>query len=319
MGLFPDKEFFMVMLKVDLQLPCRLDRYLKRLHPALTQGIIERALRLKQIKVNSCEVKASFRVNAEDEIFVHDSLNITEQTTPTKSFDKSVIVLANKVMNDYLIYQDDHLIAINKPADLACQGGSKISLSIDDALQYLNSQFGDFKLVHRLDKDTSGILLIAKNYASSIKLMKAFQEKNIQKTYLAVTLGKPAEEVGEISGMIGKNRGGVFEAVQNDVENGKLAVTHYKLINNLDKGLSLIEFTPITGRTHQLRFHAKMLGCPIVGDIKYGTSESIELSKKMLLHAKKIILLKEIFGEEIVINTELPNYFNLIAPKLNKY
>ncbi|WP_341754714.1 RluA family pseudouridine synthase [Candidatus Tisiphia endosymbiont of Dioctria rufipes] len=299
----------MAILNVDIELPCRLDRYLKKLYPSLTQGMVERALRFKQIMVNSCKVAANLRINAGDQIFIEDSLSLEPQKPSDRIFSSSAVILAGKLMKDYLVYQDEWLIAIDKPAGLTTQGGSKISLSIDDALQYLNSQGADFKLVHRLDKDTSGILLIAKNYASSIKLVKAFQEKNIQKTYIAVVLGNLPQHEGEISGMIGKNRGGAYETVQNDEEHGKLAITRYKLLKNLNNGLTLVEFTPLTGRMHQLRFHAKMLGCPIIGDTKYGTQEAIALSKEMLLHAKRIILPEKIFGKEIIINIDLPGYF----------
>ncbi len=179
----------------------------------------------------------------------------------------------------------------------------------------MNSRGNELKLVHRLDKDTSGILLIAKNYSSSIKLVQSFQEKIIQKTYLAVVLGNLLKNEGEISAKIGKNRGGVYETVQDDPKNGKLAITYYRLLETLGSTaisklkISLIEFVPLTGRMHQLRFHAKMLNCPIIGDRKYGTSESIALSPIMLLHAKTIILPEQIFGQKIVINTDLPCQF----------
>ena len=299
----------MAILNVDIELPCRLDRYLKKLYPSLTQGMVERALRFKQIMVNSCKVAANLRIKAGDQIFIEDSLNLEPQKVSDRVFSSSTVILAGKLMKDYLVYQDEWLISINKPSGLATQGGSKIGLSIDDALQYLNSQGADLKLVHRLDKDTSGILLIAKNYASSIKLVKAFKEKNIQKTYIAVVLGNLPQHEGEISGMIGKNRVGAYGTVQNDEEHGKLAITCYKLLKNLNNGLTLVEFTPLTGRMHQLRFHAKMLGCPIIGDTKYGTQEAMALSKEMLLHAKKIILPEKIFGKEIIINIDLPGYF----------
>ncbi len=301
----------MAILNVDLELPCRLDRYLKKLYPSLTQGVIERALRFKQIMVNSCKVAANLRINVGDQIFIEDSLNLQTLKTSDRVFTSSAIKLAGKLLKDYLIYQDEWLIAINKPSGLATQGGSKITLSIDDALQYLNGRGADFKLVHRLDKDTSGILLIAKNYASSIKLVKAFQEKDIQKTYIAVVLGKLPQSEGEISGMIGKNRGGAYETVQNDEENGKLSITRYKFLKKLNNDLTLVEFTPLTGRMHQLRFHAKMLACPIIGDRKYGTLEAIALSREMLLHAKKVILPEKVLGKEIIIDTSLPSYFSI--------
>lgn len=298
-----------MILTVELVITSRLDRYLKRLYPNLTQGIIERALRLKQIMVNSNKAPANLRLNSGDEIFINDNINTLPQVSLAKVFSSSVIKLAGKIMSDYLIYQDQHIMIINKPAGLATQGGSKINLSIDDALQYLNNIGSDLKLVHRLDKDTSGILIIAKNYLTSIKLMRAFQEKTMQKTYFAVVLGSPERDEGEIVGTIGKNKIGVYQSVGNDQENGKIAITHYKLLKILANNLSLIEFTPVTGRMHQLRFHAKMLGCPIIGDVKYGNPKSIDLSKQMLLHAAKLILPKEIFGKELIINSDLPNYF----------
>ncbi|XVN43388.1 MAG: RluA family pseudouridine synthase [Candidatus Rickettsia vulgarisii] len=300
----------MTILNIETELPIRLDCYLKKLYPNLTQGIIQQALRQKKITVNLAKVEASVRVNSGDQIFIDDSLNLVVPENDKKVFSVAVKTLANKLLTEYLIYQDDNLLAINKPSSIATQGGSKISLSIDDALQYLNSLGGDFRLVHRLDKDTSGILLVAKNYSSSVKLMKAFQEKLITKTYLAVTLGKLSKQEGEVSGMISKSRGGSYEIMKNDEENGKLAITHYKLLEFQKKSnISLIKFTPLTGRMHQLRFHAKMLGCPIIGDVKYGSRESIVLSKNMLLHAKKIILPAEVFGKEIIIEADLPRYF----------
>lgn len=299
----------MSIIKVDCLLPCRLDRYLKKLYPSLTQGIIERSLRLNHIMVNSGKVAASLRLSSGDEISIDDKLDLQTKENSGKSFSNVATILASKLLREYLIYQNEWFIAINKPTNLATQGGSKINLSIDEALQYLNSKGADFKLVHRLDKDTSGILLIAKNYAASIKLVQAFHDKIIQKTYLAITLGRPPNDEGEISGMIGKNKGGTYQIVQNDVKDGKLAITRYKILKKLNDKLSLIEFTPLTGRMHQLRFHAKMLGCPIIGDSKYGNTESMELSKQMLLHAKKIVLPAEIFGNEIIIEAELPQYF----------
>ncbi|WP_342269906.1 RluA family pseudouridine synthase [Rickettsia endosymbiont of Orchestes rusci] len=297
-----------MIIKVDVTIPCRLDKYLRRLYPKLTQGIIERALRQKQIIVNGHKAEASLRVGESEEIFINDKLNLPknfpQEETSKIIFSDSVIKLASKITEDYLTYENEHFIAINKPAGLATQGGTKINLSIDDALKYLN-----YKLVHRLDRETSGLLLIAKNYETSVKLTDAFKEKLISKTYIAVVFGRPLENLGEIRGLIGKKRDGAYEIVTSDNENGKLAITHYKLLKPLNNNLSLIEFTPITGRMHQLRFHAKLLNCPIVGDTKYGSAQSSSYSKHMLLHASKIVLHKKIFGEEITLEAKLPNYF----------
>lgn len=298
-----------MIISVNTPIPSRLDKYLRRLYPLLTQGVIEKALRQKQITVNSCKVEASLRVVEGDEIFISDKFNLPIQQLSKSVFIDAEITLAKKITTDYLIYEDDNIIAINKPAGLATQGGSKINLSVDAALKYLNSKGGDFKLVHRLDKETSGLLLIAKNYVSSVKLHNAFKEKLVTKTYLAVTWGKPATNTGEVKSNIEKIKGNTLSIADISTNNGKLAITYYKLLKSLGNNLFLIEFIPVTGRMHQLRLHAKLLGCPILGDNKYGNKELMPYSKYMLLHASNIVLSKKIFGKEVNLKAELPFYF----------
>jgi len=298
-----------MIINVNTPIPTRLDKYLKRLYPLLTQGVIEKALRQKQITLNLHKTEASLRVVEGDKIFISDKFNLPEQQLNKLVFTDAEITLAKKITSDYLIYEDDNIIAINKPAGLATQGGSKINLSIDAGLKYLNSKGGDFKLVHRLDKETSGLLLIAKNYESSVKLHNAFKEKLVAKTYLAVTYGKPIKNTGEVRSNIEKTKGSTPVITDISADNGKLAITYYKLLKSLDNNLFLIEFNPVTGRMHQLRLHAKLLGCPIFGDKKYA-SEEAKPYKHMLLHASSIILFKEVFGKEIKIEAKLPLYFS---------
>lgn len=298
-----------MIIDVNTPISSRLDKYLKRLYPLLTQGVIEKALRQKQITVNSQKAEASLIVKGGDKIFINDKFNLPVKQPEKLVFTDAEIKLAKKITTDYLIYEDDNLIAINKPAGLATQGGSKINLSIDSALKYLNYKGADFKLVHRLDKETSGLLLIAKNYLSSVKLHDAFKEKLVVKTYFAVTYGKPIKNVGEVRSNIEKSKGSTPKITDIYSENGKLAITYYKLLKSLDNNLFLIEFTPVTGRMHQLRLHAKLLGCPIVGDDKYGNKEIMPYSKYMFLHANNICLSEKIFGKEINLEAKLPFYF----------
>ncbi|XVN41171.1 MAG: RluA family pseudouridine synthase [Rickettsia endosymbiont of Argas persicus] len=299
-----------MIITVATSIHSRLDKYLKRLYPLLTQGVIEKALRQKQIIVNSKKAEANLRVVDGDEIFINDKFNLPVAQPRKIVFTNAEITLAKKVMAEYLIYEDDNIIAINKPAGLATQGGSKINLSVDSALKYLNSKGRNFKLVHRLDKETSGLLVIAKNYASSVKLHNAFKEKLVEKTYLAVTYGKPIKNTGEVKTNIEKSKGSIPKVTNINDNNGKLAITYYKLLKSLGSNLFLIEFNPVTGRMHQLRLHAKLLDCPIIGDDKYSNKEIIPYSKYMLLHAHTIILSKEVFGKEIKIEAKLPLYFS---------
>ena len=284
---------------VESSEPIRLDRYIKRIFPTVTQGVIERYLRNGKIKVNKTKVKSSARVKTGDEIILFAEL--FQNSSPARNFSNSIRSLAMKLLGEYLLLSTNEFIAINKPDNIAVQGGSKISLSIDDAISYLNITNGThLKLVHRLDKGTSGVLLIACGHDNAAKLSKAFRNKLIQKTYYAVVCGRPKDQQGIITNYIGKDRSGIFELVK-ELKDGKIAETRYNVLKEND-GYSLVEFKPLTGRMHQLRVHSKILGCPILGDIKYGGLSH----KRMMLHAKEIVIPQEVFGDEIIIESNLP-------------
>lgn len=313
MGILPTEKFMSEHI-VNTALPIRLDRYLKRVIPALSQGVIEQHLRTKKIKVNGEKAVNSLRVNEGDKIIIPQSLlsnDATELGDQTDlEFSPGAIKLADKLKGEYLLFENEYFMVINKPAKLATQGGSKINLSVNDALDYLNyKNKTELKLVHRLDKETSGILIMAKDYYAAAKLSQGFKDKLVEKNYFAVVMGKMPKKLGEISCMLGKNREGTYDKVQVDLENGKLAITKYKVIKKLSD-ISLVEFTPVTGRTHQLRVHAQMLGCPIVGDSKYGSQANAALSSNMLLHAERLTLGAEIFGKEFSFHAQIPEYFN---------
>ena len=297
----------MEKLIVSTSEPVRLDRYIRRHYPHITQGVIEKALRKGLIKLGSKKAKTSDRVVDNDIIFlVPDVLgdsSALENSKTDRVFSQNTRSLAKKLFADYLLFSSDDCFAIDKPAGLAVQGGSKISLSIDEALSYINhTQNKAYKLVHRLDKDTSGVLLIASGFDAAAKLGRAFSDHLIDKSYIAVLGGVPKDLSGIIENNIGKDRSGIFEIVKELESGGKFAKTNYKVLK-YNKGLSLVEFKPETGRMHQLRFHAKYLGCPIVGDVKYSGKKH----SRMLLHAQKMVISKNIFGRVIKIESKLPN------------
>lgn len=293
-------------ITVRTDIPVRLDRYIRRYFPSITQGVIEKALRKGQIQLNKQKSKSSVRVTDGDEITFVSGIIIEDNSGSNKSFSKPIAILAKKLLSEYLIYSSPEFIAIDKPFGIAVQGGSKISLSIDEALGYLNqSENEEYKIVHRLDKETSGILLIAKGYANSAILGEAFKKHLIHKTYTAIISGVPTSSEGRLVHYIGKDRSGVFEIVKELKDGGKKAETDYKVIRS-KKGHSLVEFKPKTGRMHQLRFHSKFLGCPIIGDKKYGGLEN----SRMLLHARELIIEKSVFGKEIKIKSDIPEEFD---------
>lgn len=285
--------------------PIRLDRYLRRHYPDVTQGVIEKALRKGKIKLNAVKSKTSMRVVGDDIITIFPGILVNNDNSESINFSQNIISLADKLLSEYILFSSEEFIAINKPEGLAVQGGSKISVSIDEALKYLNHRQGtEYKLVHRLDKDTSGVLLIANGFDSAAKLGEAFGNKLINKVYIAVLSGCPANLEGTLTHEIGKDRSGIFEVVKELDVGGKMAETNYKVLKS-NTDLSLVEFRPITGRMHQLRFHSQFLGCPILGDNKYGGQKY----RRMLLHAKKITIPASVFGRKITVDSDLPYEF----------
>lgn len=291
----------MLKIEVNTEQSVRLDRYLRRIYPRLTQGALEKALRSKYITLNNTKTSSKQHVTQGDIIVVtknkFDIETYLEKRTNQIIDSKDAKRLAQKLLSEYLLYECDEFIAINKPCGLATQGGSKIILSVDDGIKYLNSTNNNlFKLVHRLDKATSGVLLIAKGYDNSNKLMQAFKDRKIQKKYLAIVTNLPKSKEGVIKNYLTKDTTKEYEMITEfasaDNANAKFAETKYKVLKSNGR-YSYIEFIPKTGRMHQIRVHSKSLGCPIVGDTKYGNHKY----KRMMLHASEIKIPKEIFGK----------------------
>ena len=287
--------------------PIRLDRYLRRYYPDATQGLIEKSLRLGKIKLNKAKSKTSVRVVQDDIITILPGVFVVNDDIENQEFTQDVIDLADQLWSEKILFSSEKFIAIDKPEGLAVQGGSKISISIDELLKYINyTQDTEYKLVHRLDKDTSGVLLIANGFDNAAKLGNAFRDQLISKVYIAIVTGCPTSVDGNLVHKIGKDRSSVFEVVKELDVDGKLAETNYKVVKS-NGGLSLVEFRPVTGRNHQLRFHSQFLGCPIVGDSKYGGDKH----KRMLLHAKTITIPASVFGRKITIESDLPYEFEI--------
>lgn len=294
---------------VNIEEPMRLDRYLRTIDEGLTQGAIEKALRRGDIKIHGKKISANFRLENGNTITLNKYFHINDRKAEnTDSFDANVISLANKLRSEYLIYEDENFMAINKPSRLSTQGGKNIKISVDHALSYLNFKGSDLRLVHRLDRDTSGILLIAKTRSAANRLARAFEHKRIEKQYLTITYGNLKSNSGKISSFLVKINDKITEVAEATPES-KLAISEYSLLSNNDM-FNLIEFSPKTGRMHQIRAHcAYSLKTAIIGDEKYGST----YDSNLLLHAHKIFIHKEIFQKEISISLEPPDYFRAYA------
>lgn len=294
------------VIVTKIESPMRFDRYLRILDDSLTQGVIERALRVGAIKLNGIKATSNIRIKNGDVITMKNFV-INESQNQNKSFSQNVVSLAEKILGEYLIEDNEHFFAINKPSCLASQGGSKIDISIDHALQYLNSKGGEFRIIHRLDLETSGVLLIAKSRNAATLLGNALQNRLCRKLYLAWVDGNVHDDSGSITSYLMKAQD-IMKQVQEG--EGKIAITDYKVLKRVNSK-TMLEFTPHTGRTHQLRCHAAMnLKCPIIGDKKYGHNTS---APHLMLHACEFFIPASVLGVEYRVNAQIPEYFNLVV------
>jgi 23S rRNA pseudouridine955/2504/2580 synthase len=255
----------------------------------LTQGVIQKAIRKNLLSIKGKKINdASLRLSKGQVVCV---ANFFAQylAQDRKNFSHSLQVLAQKILDQYSVFENADFIAINKPAKIASQGGTGLSISIADALLVINQEKNaGFRLVHRLDKETSGLMLLAKNYDGAVKLTGGFKDRKVYKTYQALVHGKLANNAGVI-----------------DLDG---EVTKYKLLDYWSKwGVSYVEFYPITGKEHQIRRHALELGVSIIGDKKYGDINSKE--PFMMLHALNVKLCESLFDQQITISADLPEYF----------
>ena len=270
----------------------RLDRWFKRHFPALTHGALQKLLRTGQVRVEGKRAQTSTRLEAGQNIRVPPQA----AQTPPKEQEKQTARVSNQ-LKKLVLYEDDDVIAINKPPGLAVQGGTGLRENLDDMLVGL-ARKGDKKpkLVHRLDRDTSGVLLLARTSFAAAKLTEAFRHRDTQKIYWGVTVGVPKLSHGKISAPLVK-QGELMKvaASEDEEEEAKSATTLYQVMENAAKLAAFVALWPVTGRTHQLRVHMTYIGTPLVGDPLYdGDKPSAlprdEIGKGLHLHARRLIM-----------------------------
>ena len=248
----------------------RLDRWFRRHYPGLSHGRLEKLLRTGQVRVDGKRARAGDPVAPGQAIRVPPLPDGPPPSPPVKPRARPQDLA---LLRDTVIYRDDWAIVINKPAGLAVQGGTNTELHVDALLDGLRFDSGERpRLVHRLDKDTSGVLLIARHAAAAAFFARAFRDKTTRKVYWAVVVGRPELAQDRIDLGLAKGGGAGRERVRADEAAGKSAVTYYRVIDHAGARASWLALLPVTGRTHQLRAHCAALGTPIVGDGKYGGS-----------------------------------------------
>jgi 23S rRNA pseudouridine955/2504/2580 synthase len=274
----------------------RVDRWFRRHYPALTHGRLEKLLRTGQVRLDGKRAKASDRVSAGQAVRVPPQLAQEAQRplppTPARRAD-------GELLRDLVIYMDKSVIVLNKPSGLATQGGSGLTEHVDgmlDSLAFEKKQRP--RLVHRLDRDTSGVLVVARTVPAAAALAKALRQRDATKVYWALTRGVPKKKQGTIKLALAKKSGfgahGKDErvsAAERDDDAAKRALTDYAVLGEAGEEFAFVAAKPVTGRTHQIRVHLASLDTPIVGDFKYGGREARgrgDIADKLHLHARSI-------------------------------
>lgn len=266
----------------------RLDKCLRLWSASLPQGLIEKAARKGILRVEGAKVKPSLRVKEGERVsFPPYFLSIKGEDKKRKP--KILTHADRNWLKNLILFEDSDLFVINKPAGIAVQGGTGQSKSLDALFEAFYEDCNP-RLVHRLDRDTSGVLVFAKTLSMAQWLTKAFRERRVQKIYWALVCGVPQKKEGLISLPLSKKPTLLGEKVCVDKEEGVSALTAYRVIEELGQQIAWVELIPKTGRMHQLRVHcAEGLKMPILGDGKYGGNAAFPFGRKSLhLHARSL-------------------------------
>jgi 23S rRNA pseudouridine955/2504/2580 synthase len=284
----------------------RLDRWVRQRFPALGFGRVQRLMRTGQIRVDGKRARGDTRLAAGQRVRI-PPLGAPpageRRPPPLAEADAEALRAA-------VLYRDDDVIAIDKPAGLPVQGGTRTERHLDGMLDAL--RFGARerpRLVHRLDRDTSGVLLLARHAMAARWLTAAFRSRDTRKLYWACVAGRPKEDSGRVDLALSKLPGRAGERVVADPDDGKRAVTAYEVIDSAGSTASWLALRPLTGRTHQLRAHCAALGTPILGDGKYGGKAAFlpggGVDKRLHLHARSITVTRP-DGRVLTVTAPLP-------------
>ena len=273
----------------------RLDRWFKRHLPDTSFTTVAKWARTGQLRLDGKRAQPGDRIETGQSIRVPPAEVAAPTIMSVKKPERRALTDDQiEFAQSLVIYRDEYAIVINKPAGLATQGGTKMTEHVDGLLDALMFDRTDRpKLVHRLDKDTSGVLLLARTARAAAHFSKAFAGRTAKKLYWAIVMGVPDIRDGLIDLPISKQPGTGGEKMHIDEAGGQRAVTRYRRIERAASRAAWLEMQPLTGRTHQLRVHAAAIGHPIVGDAKYGGKEAFlsgSVSRKLHLHARRLVI-----------------------------
>jgi 23S rRNA pseudouridine955/2504/2580 synthase len=315
----------------DLTIPAsadgqRLDRYLKSTHPDLPYIAVQKMIRTGRIRVDGKRCKPDQRLVEGQTVNLPDNTDRTmrhpDDATP-KGQGSGAYQLTNAdraLIKSITLFEDEHILVLNKPAGLAAQAGSGHTRSLDRILAALHPD-NPPKLTHRLDRDTTGLIVLAKTRAAAAEVTRRFAERQVEKTYLALLAGRLKGEGGDIRAPLAKQSHAHGSRAVIDGEEGDHAHTSWVLVGSAGEALHIVQATPHTGRMNQLRAHFAHIGCPIVGDDKYGNRASRAAAEALhpqgraplYLHAWKLALAHPATGARLAFEAPLPDHFQALA------
>lgn len=281
----------------------RLDRWFKRHYPDLSHGALQKLLRTGQARVDGKRAESSTRLEAGQKLRVPPQVVNPPPPDPAKASKRAGREV--EMLRRMILFEDDDVIALNKPAGLAVQGGTGLKENLDDMLEALAKKGqGKPKLVHRLDRDTSGVLLVARTAFAASRLTEAFRERETRKIYWGVTVGVPKPLSGKIAAPLVKQGETMRLATEEEIKDSrrkdyhggvKSATSLYQVAERAAKTAAFVALWPLSGRTHQLRAHMACVGTPLLGDRLYGAEAQTdlpldELGRGLHLHARRLVI-----------------------------
>ncbi|RBM07081.1 RluA family pseudouridine synthase [Novacetimonas cocois] len=295
----------------DDEADIRLDRWFRRHYPHLTQGALQKLCRTGQIRVDGRRATTATRLVPGQAVRVPP---IPQASRPAPVTHKALDERQVREIRAMVIYSDDQVIVLNKPAGIAVQGGPGITHHIDGLLDGLREQPDDPRprLVHRIDRDTSGLLLLARTPGVAAKLAASFRTRDVRKEYWAVAVGRPTPASGVIDqplSRLGAGAGAIMVVAGRRDKDAVHALSEYEVLDAAGRKLSWLALSPLTGRTHQLRVHCEALGTPILGDPKYGDERAhVEgFPDQLHLHARMLDI-PHPAGGRLVVSADLPSH-----------
>jgi 23S rRNA pseudouridine955/2504/2580 synthase len=285
----------------------RLDRWFRRHLPTVPHSLLERWLRSGQVRVDGRRAEAAQRLQVGQIVRVPPHLDVerSRDAAAPPPDPRAAQALRNAVL-----YRDDDICVINKPSGLAVQGGTGTRRHVDGLLDGLRFGGERPRLVHRLDRDTSGVLVLARSARVAAELAEAFRRHEVAKLYWAIVVGGPRHDEGRIDLPLAKMPGPRGERVRTDAVAGDKAITDFRVLGRAGRLFAWLALSPLTGRTHQLRVHCASYGMPIFGDSKYGIAVAapaeMDLGRGLHLHARALALPRGGGGEPLIVTAPPP-------------